>query len=314
MYWSLHPLGAVLGYKPNHLSLVRPEGCSRLYVYDYGLFQGRAMKYLGQEKGAATVGLEGMSVESATVVATHASLTPLLGAFWGIDYAWDADVRLLFDRRLADLTVGLGHLEGTRGLLKLLQISGVSRVVALHEAGMTGLKLVARQPIFFSEPLHVFEVPDVLPRAFLTSGRRRGTGSDLRNLMDEGFDPKTTVLTDDGPVRASVPDFAGRATIVDLRANRLTVEISASHPAFLGVIEGAMPGWRAWVDGVSTRVERANGIFIGAEVPAGNHRVEFRFLPKAAVIGVGISALTALFLLFSLVQVRPAIPKVDATA
>ncbi len=305
---------ALLGYKPDHLSLVRPQGDARLYVYDYNLFQGRAMRYLGKEKGATIVGLQALSPDSAVLVATRASLTPLVGAFWGVEYAWDADVRLLFDRRLAKLTVGIRLLEGTPGLAKLLQISGVSRVAALHEAGMIGLRLVARQKIFFSEPLNIFEVPDVLPRAFLTTGRRLGTGSDLRDLMDAGFDPKSTVLTDEGPVRAPVPDFVGRATILERRADRLMVETSTSHPAFLGVIEGAMPGWRVWVDGVSTTVERANAIFMGTEVPAGNHRVEFRFLPATAVIGVGVSAMTALFLLFAFTRIRPKIRKIDAAA
>ena len=65
-----------------------------------------------------------------------------------------------------------------------------------------------------------------------------------------------------------------------------------------------MPGWRVYVDGRVASLERANAIFVGTEVPAGNHRVEFRFLPTFAVIGVSLSALTALFLFFSLLLSR----------
>ena len=59
-----------------------------------------------------------------------------------------------------------------------------------------------------------------------------------------------------------------------------------------------MPGWRVWVDGEAARLERANAIFIGTEVPPGTHRVEFRFLPTSAVLGVGLTGLTVFFLSF----------------
>jgi uncharacterized membrane protein YfhO len=62
-----------------------------------------------------------------------------------------------------------------------------------------------------------------------------------------------------------------------------------------------MPGWRAWVDGDPSKVERANAIFVGTEVPAGRHRVEFRFLPVSALVGLSITGLSMIgLLLFAL--------------
>jgi hypothetical protein len=286
-----------LGYKPEHLPLLRPPDDGRLYVYDYGLFRGRAMKYLGRDEVAGGTGLEALSPDVASLISSRAYLTPLVGAFWGVDYAWDGDLRLLFDRRLATLTTGIRSVEGTPGFVKLLQISGVSRVAALHEASMEGLRLLARQKIFYKDDLRVFEVPEPLPRAFLTAGRNRGTGSDLTDLLQNGFDPRTSVLVDDGPTREPFPGFVGQARILDRRSDRLIVETSSNARAFLTVIEGAMPGWRAWLDGQAARVERANAIFVGTEVPAGRHLVEFRFLPLSAIVGVGLSGLTAVSLL-----------------
>ena len=291
----------ILGYTPDHLSLFRPPDGSRLFVYDYSLFQGLAMKHLGREAtlGSDTIRIRGLTPDAAYLVASRAYMTPLLGAFWGIDYAWDADLRLLFDRRLAKLTAGLRVVEATPGFVKLLQISGVSRVAALHETGKGSLKPIARKRIFYPEDLRVFEVPEPLPRAFLTTGRTRSTGADLADLLRSGFDPTIAVLVDDGPVRKPLPGFVGYARIVHRRADRLTVETSSNAPAFLGVIEGFMPGWRVWVDGKSAGVERANAIFIGTEVPAGAHRVEFRFLPTSAIIGVALTIFAVLFLAYS---------------
>ncbi|MBX7185821.1 MAG: YfhO family protein [Vicinamibacteria bacterium] len=298
----------ILSYKPSQLDLFRP-GEGRLYVYDYSLFEGRSAKYLGQvanSDGGGLVGLEGLAPDSAALIASNAYLAPLTGAFWRVDYAWDGDLRLLFDRRLAGLTVGLRRVEGTPAFLKLLQISGVTRVAALHEKDMEGLRLLARKKIFYKPELRVFEVPSTLPRAYLVSGRTRSTGSDLQDLLRGNFDHFSSVLVDRDPVRPASPDFQGGARVVQRRADDIVVETSSNAPAFLTVLEGFMPGWRAYVDGRAAPLERANAIFVGTEVPAGNHRVEFRFLPTFAVIGVSLSAMTALFLFISLLLNRKA--------
>jgi hypothetical protein len=295
----------ILSYKPEHLDLFRPADDGRLYVYDYSLFDGRSVKYLGQPtESGGLVGLEGLPPDSAALVASNAYLAPLTGAFWRVDYAWDGDLRLLFDRRLAGLTVGLRRVEGTKAFLKLLQISGVTRVAALHEKDMEDLKLLARRKIYYRQDLRIFAVPDARPRAFMVSGRTRSRGSDLVDLLGPGFDPTTTVLVDEGAPRPASLGFEGVARVVQRRADDVVVETSSNAPAFLTVLEGFMPGWRVYVDGKAGKLERANAIFVGTEVPAGNHRVEFRFLPTFAVIGVSLSALTALFLFFSLLLNR----------
>ena len=296
---------AIMNYRPDHLSVVRPPDEGRLYVYDYQLFEGRAKRYLGEGAGVPT-NVPGLPIDSARVVQSRAYLTPLVGAYWGIEYAWDGDLRLLFDRRLASLNRGLRRVEGTPGLLKLLQISGVTRVAALHEKGMDGLRPLARLKVFPPQDLQVFEVPDARPRVYLTTRRIRRTASDLEDLLNPGFDPAQSVLVDEGPAREASPGFAGRAEIVNRRADRLLIETTSNAPAFLTAIEGFMPGWRAYVDGKPARLERANAIFVGTEVPAGSHRVEFRFLPTSAVVGLFLSGLTALFLFVSLLRTRQA--------
>ena len=45
------------------------------------------------------------------------------------------------------------------------------------------------------------------------------------------------------------------------------------------VTSGDRPGWVAEIDGVRTPVLRADVLFRGVEVPAGQHRLVFRFAP-----------------------------------
>ena len=292
-----------LAYKPDHIELMRPPSGGRVMVYDYSLVQGAATKYLGTTT-LNWSGLEAFGPDVGRIVASHAYLTPLIGALWGFEYAWDSDLRLLFHHRLGDLTRAVRVVEGTPGYLKLLQLSGVERIATLHERGMESFNLLARRKIFHEEPLRIFAVPDPLPRAHLTTGRKRGKGSDLEALLDSDFDPRNTVLVDEGPERAPAPAFIGSVEVVERKADRLTVLTSSTLPAFLTVLEGALPGWRVSIDGKKGRVERANAIFVGTEVPAGTHRIVFRFLPVSVVLGVTLSALTGLGLLFAVLLVR----------
>lgn len=305
---DLNPLVSpdALRYRPAHLEALRSADHGRLMMYDYSLVQGASQKRLGRENLSWT-GLEGMSPDVGTVLGTLEYAAPLTGGVWGLEYAWDADLRRLFNRRLARLTNQLRTLEDRPGYLKVLQISGVEKVGALHDAGFEELTLLSRHRIFHQEPLRIFGVPEPLPLAHLTTGRKQSTAADLEDLLDPGFDPRTTVLVDVGPSKDATPGFSGLARVVERRADKVVVETSASTPAFLTLLEGALPGWRAWMDGRATPVERANAAFIGAEVPAGNHRIEFRFIPMAAVVGSISTALTALSLLVWLVRSRASV-------
>jgi uncharacterized membrane protein YfhO len=51
------------------------------------------------------------------------------------------------------------------------------------------------------------------------------------------------------------------------------------------------PGWKAEVDGAGVRLWRANHAFRAVAVPAGDHRVAFRFRPRSMLLGAVVSAI-----------------------
>ena len=292
--WTISP--GLLSHRPEGLELVRPQAGGRVFSYDYVHFAGLAERKLGRADPLMVQGLDAISPGGRRVIATRAAFFPMVGADWGLEYAWDADLRRIFDRRLAALVLDLRRVEDTPAFVRLLQISGVERVLALHDSGLEDLRELARLRTFLPEPLRVFGVPNPVPRVFMVAGRKRGTGHDLDDLTAADFDPSRTVLVDEGPVRPEAQSFSGSARVLERRADRLLIETSSNAPAFLVALEGMLPGWRAWVDGTPATVERANALFIGTETPSGRHRVEFRFLPASALIGVLLTFLTALSL------------------
>jgi hypothetical protein len=79
--------------------------------------------------------------------------------------------------------------------------------------------------------------------------------------------------------RAGGSAGSGTATITSYSNNRVRLEVSADREGLLVLHDLYYPGWEATVDGVRVPVVKANILFRGVEVPAGEHIVEFTFRP-----------------------------------
>jgi hypothetical protein len=139
----------------------------------------------------------------------------------------------------------------------------------------------------------VYENPDALPRAWLV-GRVVGAVDLLdadAKLRNPRFDPRREVVLE-GP---SPPAGGGTGIVswVERSSDRQALEVRADAPAFLVVADTHHPGWEAEVDGAPAPVYRANVAFRAVPVPAGTHRVEFRFRPSSARTGLIASAAAA---------------------
>ncbi len=70
----------------------------------------------------------------------------------------------------------------------------------------------------------------------------------------------------------------------------VSLEVQVRSAALLRLSDGVMPGWDATIDDRSVPVETVDFALRGVVVPPGIHRVEFRYQPTAAWLGIGISA------------------------
>ena len=74
-------------------------------------------------------------------------------------------------------------------------------------------------------------------------------------------------------------------------------EVGCDSAGLLVLTDAAYPGWKADVDGRPAPILRADGCFRAVAVPAGSHRVTFRYRPLAFYVGCGISAAALLSLI-----------------
>ena len=145
-------------------------------------------------------------------------------------------------------------------------------------------------------PVRVYRNDRALPRAFLADGFVTLEGDAARRAMRSGaIDFRRTVVLESPP--ATAPSAAqagsdlGTAVVRQYDDHRVTIETQATGQRLLVLSDTHYPGWTATVDGVSAPILRANYAFRAVSVPAGAHRVDFRYRPRSFTYGLLLSAL-----------------------
>jgi membrane protein YfhO len=207
---------------------------------------------------------------------------------WGLGTGYEADALGIGTRELLDLDMLLLDAEETPGLRRLLQLGAVDYVVALHREGLEDLDLVGVFPSPFARPIHVYRVPDPLPRVFAVGAARAlDDPAGAAALMDPGFDPRREVILSEGQ---TLTGCCAESRLVEYAPDRIRADVETAAPAHLVVVDAWAPGWRATVDGSPAPVMRANLGFRAVPVPPGRHRVELRYRPASIRYGLAVSA------------------------
>ncbi len=84
------------------------------------------------------------------------------------------------------------------------------------------------------------------------------------------------------------------ARLVEDAPERVVAEVTASFPGLLVLADLDYPGWVAEEGGRTLPILRADGFFRAVALPAGSHRVVFRYRPTSFYAGAGISVIALL--------------------
>jgi hypothetical protein len=141
----------------------------------------------------------------------------------------------------------------------------------------------------------ILENPAALPRAFVVHAAEVLAPTQvLDRLVDPSFDPRANVILERNVSHQPLPPAAdaapSEATIADYASDRVEVVARSSAPGFLVLTDQNYPGWSAEVDGTPVPIETADYLFRAVPLPAGEHRVVFRFTPRSFQIGAVIAA------------------------
>lgn len=203
------------------------------------------------------------------------------------------------------------QLLSTRSL-RVAELGGAARIVVRGPG--TGDDVDAVAP-----PLpqaHLLSVEDPLPRALLVPRSRiLPPEAALPMLLEPAFDPRETVLLEEGPAWPASAECVtpGSVRLLGRRPGRLSLETESACPAVLLVLQAWEAGWRATVDDRPSPVLRANVAFQAVRVEEGRHRVDLAYRPRGLRDGLLLGLAGALGVVLA-ARRRPASPSGDARA
>jgi hypothetical protein len=291
----------IFTHRPEAVDLIRqdaarapaaPHTDPRVYVYDY-IVPEKALAYLPYGEVRLRAVPRGWDPMSAAALGQQMYLAPFTAGRWNLGGGFERDARLLFHAEMARLSLRLRELEGSEAHSRLLRLGGVTHVVALHEKGFEDLDRLRELPGLLEQPIRIFRVPGALPRTYAVGAARVADGAAALALLESPkFDPLQEVLLAAGPPAGPAPaGFRGSSRIAEARADRLRIDARLEQPGYVVILDTFDPGWRATVDGRDEPVYRANLAFRAVRVPAGSHRIELVYRPRALAIGLVVAGL-----------------------
>jgi hypothetical protein len=153
------------------------------------------------------------------------------------------------------------------------------------------------QPDFQADGYCAYANPQALQRVFVprTAQLVTNAAARLQILSSENFDPGETACVEE-PV-ALPRSCSGTATIKEESSIKVVVSAAMKTPGLLVLTDLWYSGWNAYLAGRPVPVLRVNHAFRGVVLPAGEHRLEFRYEPASFALGVKLAAFAAVALL-----------------
>lgn len=150
------------------------------------------------------------------------------------------------------------------------------------------------------DDVRVYRCTRSLPHAFMVfhATNVKDQNEAFEELSKKSFDPFKQVIIENylGSWRNGFPREKLKELSI-IRPNANQVIVRSDRPGMLVINEAFYPGWKAQIDGVATKVYRANAYFRAIEVPEGRHEIVFSYVPSGFMLGVYLFAGTWLVLL-----------------
>ena len=164
--------------------------------------------------------------------------------------------------------------------------------------------------LVYDKEVKIYENPKVFPRCFLAHEmeivrdgrvaleRVLALGSELKRVaVIEGSFPKFSEALSLTEREKAMQE---RVQIVKYTARQVKVDVETSSPGFLILGDTYFPGWKAYVDGKRVPIYRADYLLKAVAVERGNHQVVFLYQPLSFRIGLGLTLLSIVIILWCL--------------
>ena len=134
----------------------------------------------------------------------------------------------------------------------------------------------------------------------------------LTALASPEFNPRETVylpLETQHEISAN-PSSSAQITNSVFFAQKIPLDVITAQPTLLVIAQSFYPAWRAYVDGVPTKIWKANYAFQSLEIPAGTHHVLLKYQDNCFYFGALLSGITLLISVSLLLILRTRVKSV----
>jgi hypothetical protein len=182
---------------------------------------------------------------------------------------------------------------------RVWELLNVKYVVSWRKTLAAPSNRLYEEPKNAKETTYLHRLDRVGPRAYVAyQAHAADDAAALTYLADPTADPfRDVVVSEPLPfdLKGAAPDAPpAHVTIVERRPSRIVLDASLPADGLLVLSEVFSPGWRATVDGVDTRIYRAQETLRALPLRAGVHHVEMLFRPLSFTAGAVVSAIALL--------------------
>ncbi len=178
--------------------------------------------------------------------------------------------------------------------LRCAELAAVGRVVLGEPQDVVKRDESAPEGFFVGVPTAT------LPRAFIVDRIVWLPPQEaLSALFSSAFDPRRAVILEaDRRAAEGLGRPGGKVTLLSRVPGRVDLTYTSPASGVLVLLDSFARGWSVEVDGTGRPLLRANHAYRAVRVPAGSHRVTFRYRPPGLREGIAISAAGLLGLVF----------------
>jgi hypothetical protein len=175
----------------------------------------------------------------------------------------------------------------------------------LFKNNMNVINMLNTKYIITTDPKNpVQQNPGALGNAwFVAKIKSVKTADEELNAIDS-LNISLEAVVDISKFKISADTFqtGGNIQLTDYKPNHLIYQTSNTNPGFAVFSEIYYPeGWTAYLDGKPVDILRANYILRALEIPAGQHKVEFKFAPESYTLGNKIMLGSSILLILTFI-------------
>ncbi|HOY31322.1 MAG TPA: YfhO family protein [Bacteroidales bacterium] len=181
-------------------------------------------------------------------------------------------------------------------LIKTLKANVPDSVLMATLYGLTSLNMLNTKYFIYNPDAGPLRNPAALGNAWFVEQVRMVENPDEEIKALDNFIPSNTAIVDKRFEKEAGAFSGGKQAgasilLTDYKPNHLTYEAKDLTNSQLAVFSEIYydKGWKAYIDGTEAPYFRADYVLRAMVIPAGNHKIEFKFEPKSYVTGEKIS-------------------------